>query len=126
MEAKARGLAGLEANITNLPDPTPEPVIGATSCGASSSRSHVQPDLPARPLCHHNGESIKAHLTIVFAALAVTRLVETRTGWTITGSVSRAVSVSLAAGVHIQPHGRTLVSKHPRLLSSAAPPEPDG
>lgn len=29
LEAKARGLAGLEANITNLPDPTPEPVIGA-------------------------------------------------------------------------------------------------
>jgi hypothetical protein len=28
-------------------------------------------------------ESIEAHLTIVFAALAVTRLIENRTGWLI-------------------------------------------
>ena len=38
-------------------------------------------DLPARPIYHHKRESIEAHLTIVFAALAVGRLVEERTGW---------------------------------------------
>jgi hypothetical protein len=32
---------------------------------------------------HHKRESIEAHLTIVFAALAVTKLVEDGTGWTI-------------------------------------------
>ena len=33
-------------------------------------------DLQARPIYHHKRESIEAHLTIVFAALAVTRLIE--------------------------------------------------
>jgi hypothetical protein len=40
-------------------------------------------DLAARPIYHHKRESIDAHLTIVFAALAVSRLVEDRTGWSI-------------------------------------------
>ena len=31
-------------------------------------------DLAARPIYHHKRESIDAHLTIVFAALAVSRL----------------------------------------------------
>ena len=33
-------------------------------------------DLQARPIYHHKRESIEAHLTIVSAALAVTRLIE--------------------------------------------------
>lgn len=37
----------------------------------------------ARPIYHHKRESIEAHLTIVFAALAVTRFVENATGWSI-------------------------------------------
>jgi hypothetical protein len=36
-----------------------------------------------RPIYHHKRESIQAHLSVVFAALAVSRLVETRTGWSI-------------------------------------------
>ena len=40
-------------------------------------------DLAARPIYHHKRESIDAHLTIVFAALAVSRLIEDRTGWSI-------------------------------------------
>ncbi len=40
-------------------------------------------DLQARPIYHHKRESIEAHLSIVFAALAVSRLIEDRTGWTI-------------------------------------------
>jgi hypothetical protein len=40
-------------------------------------------DLAARPIYHHKRESIDAHLTIVFAALAVGRLVENRTDWSI-------------------------------------------
>jgi hypothetical protein len=37
----------------------------------------------ARPSYHHKRESIDAHLTIVFAALAVTILIEARTGRSI-------------------------------------------
>ena len=40
-------------------------------------------DLQTRPIYHHKRESIQAHLTIVFAALAVTRLIEDTTGWSI-------------------------------------------
>jgi len=40
-------------------------------------------DLKARPVYHRKRESIDAHLTIVFAALAVTRFIEHRTGWSI-------------------------------------------
>jgi len=40
-------------------------------------------DLAARPIYHHKRDSSEAHLTIVFAALAVTRLIEHRTGWSI-------------------------------------------
>ena len=40
-------------------------------------------DLAARPIYHHKRESIEAHLTIVFAALAIGRLVEERTDWSI-------------------------------------------
>jgi transposase len=40
-------------------------------------------DLQARPIYHHKRESIEAHLTIVFTALAVSRWIEARTGWSI-------------------------------------------
>lgn len=40
-------------------------------------------DRQARPIYHHKRESIDAHLTIVFAALAVSRWIEARTGWSI-------------------------------------------
>ena len=40
-------------------------------------------DLRARPIYHHKRDSIEAHLTIVFAALAVARWLETSTGVSI-------------------------------------------
>jgi hypothetical protein len=40
-------------------------------------------DLQARPIYHHKRESIEAHLTIVFAALAISRWIEDHTGWSI-------------------------------------------
>ena len=40
-------------------------------------------DLQARPGCHQKCDPIEAHLTIVFAALAVSRWIEDRTGWSI-------------------------------------------
>ena len=43
------------------------------------AKSHLQ----ARPVYHHKRDSIEAHLTIVFAALAVSRWIEARTGWSI-------------------------------------------
>jgi transposase len=40
-------------------------------------------DLQARPIYHHTRESIEAHLTIVFAAPAVTHWIERQTGSSI-------------------------------------------
>jgi hypothetical protein len=43
-------------------------------------------DLQARPIYHRKRDSIEAHLTIVFAALAVSRWIEAQTGWSIRNS----------------------------------------
>ena len=85
LEAKARALAGLKGYVTNIPDPTPEFVIGAYHrlWHIEKSFRMSKHDLRARPIYHHTRESIDAHLTVVFAALAVTRLIEDRTGWSI-------------------------------------------
>ena len=61
-------------------------------------------DLAARPIYHHKRESIEAHLTIVFAALAVSRLVEDRTGWSIKKFVRTARryrTVHIRTGQHL-------------------------
>lgn len=58
-------------------------------------------DLRARPMFHHKRESIEAHLTIEFAALAVARHLQQRTGVSIKKLVTtmrplREVTVSVA------------------------------
>ncbi|MGH9251020.1 MAG: IS1634 family transposase, partial [Acidimicrobiales bacterium] len=106
LEAKARGLAGLKAYITNIDNPTPQFVIGAYHRLFHIEKSFrmSKHDLKARPIYHHKRESIQAHLTIVFAALAVTRLIEDRTGWSIKKFVRttrRYRTVQIRAGQHL-------------------------
>ena len=67
-------------------------------------------DLAARPIYHHKRASIEAHLTIVFAALAVSRLVEDRTGWSIRRFVQTARRYRT---VHIDIAGRPLTAQDP-------------
>ena len=89
LEAKARALAGLKGYVTNLaacPDGTPvtaQFVIDAYHRLFQIEKAFrmSKHDLQARPIYHHKRESIEAHLTIVLAALAVTRWIEDRTGW---------------------------------------------
>ena len=98
LEAKARDLAGLKGYVTNLascPDGTPvtaDFVIG--SChelwNIEKSFRMSKSDLQARPVYHRKRDSIEAHLTIVFAALAVSRWIEARTGWSIRKLVKTA------------------------------------
>jgi Transposase DDE domain len=91
LEQKARDLAGLKGYVTNLaacPDGrpvTPEFVIGSYHelWNIEKSFRMSKHDLRARPAYHRKRHSIEAHLTIVFAALAVTRFIEGRTGWSI-------------------------------------------
>jgi len=92
LETKARALAGLKGYVTNITNPTPEFVIGAYHqlWRIEASFRMSKHDLQARPIYHHKRESIEAHLTIVFAALAVSRFVEDRTGWTIKNFIRTA------------------------------------
>lgn len=60
-------------------------------------------DLQARPIYHRKRDSIEAHLTIVFAALAVSRWIEDRTGWSIKRFVRTARryrTIEVQAGAH--------------------------
>ncbi len=71
-------------------------------------------DLRARPVYHRTRDSIEAHLTVVFAALAVTRFIEHHTGWSIRKFVRTARryrTIQIRAGQHI--------------LTAEDPPPPD-
>ena len=111
LEAKARDLAGLKGYVTNLaacPDGTPvtaDFVIGSYHelWNIEKSFRMSKHDLRARPVYHRKRESIDAHLTIVFAALAVTRFIEGRTGWSIKKFVRTARryrTIQIRAGQH--------------------------
>jgi len=111
LEEKARALAGIKGYITSLaacPDGTrvtPDFVISPRHQLFQIERSFrmSKSDLQARPVYHRKRDSIEAHLTIVFAALAVSRWIENQTGWSIrkfvrTARRARAAS-SLAVSV---------------------------
>jgi hypothetical protein len=118
LEAKARALAGLKGYVTNLaacPDGTPitaEFVIDAYHRLFQIEKSFrmSKHDLQARPIYHHQRDSIDAHLTIVFAALAVSRWIEDRTGWSIKKFVRTARRYRT---IDIQAGGHTITAADP-------------
>jgi transposase len=81
---KARTLAGIKGYVTNLDIPDQEVIayyhqlfqVEATFRMAKS-------DLRARPIYHQNRNAIEAHLTIVLAALAISKNIEQQTGISI-------------------------------------------
>jgi DDE family transposase len=112
LEAKARALAGIKGYITNLaacPDGTPvtaEFVISSYRRLFEIEKSFrmTKSDLQARPVYHHQRDPIEAHLTIVFAALAVSRWIERQTGWSIRKFVKTARryrTIQIQAGDHV-------------------------
>jgi Transposase DDE domain len=111
LEAKARALAGIKGYVTNLracPDGTP--VTAAFVIGSyhqlfqiEKSFRMAKSDLQARPVYHRKRDPIEAHLTIVLAALAVSRWIEARTGWSIRKFVKTArryKTIDIQAGIH--------------------------
>jgi hypothetical protein len=118
LEAKAKALAGLKGYITNLracPDGTlvtAEFVIGAYHQLFQIEKSFrmSKSDLQARPIYHRKRDSIEAHLTIVFAALAVSRWIEERTGWSIRKFVRTARRYRT---IHIQAGPHTITAADP-------------
>jgi hypothetical protein len=84
---RARRLAGVKGYVTSLPK---DVVSGATVISAyhdlfkvEASFRMVKSDLRARPVFHHERDAIEAHLTVVFAALAVARHLQEHTGMSI-------------------------------------------
>jgi hypothetical protein len=85
--ARERALVGLKGYVTNIPAtlmPATE-VIGSYHDLWHVERSFrmTKSDLAARPVFHRLEDSIQAHLTVVFAALAVSREAQNRTGLSI-------------------------------------------
>ena len=106
LEARARALAGIKGYVTNMTNPTPDVVIEAYHqlWHVEKSFRMSKHDLQARPIYHHKLESIDAHLTIVFAALAVSRHIEAETGWSIRRFVRTARryrTVTIRAGTQL-------------------------
>jgi Transposase DDE domain len=98
LEKKARTLAGIKGYKTNLAaTPDGEPVTAEFVISSYHELWNVEKsfrmsksDLQARPVYHRKRDSIDAHLAIVFAALAVSRWIEARTGWSIRKFVKTA------------------------------------
>jgi hypothetical protein len=85
--ARARRLVGLKGYVTNI---SAARMSAAEVIASYHDLWHVEQsfrmsktDLRARPMFHHTRDAIEAHLTIVFAALAVSREAQNRTGLAI-------------------------------------------
>jgi transposase len=105
--AKSRLLAGWRGYTTNLDQPD-EFIIGAYHRLYQVEKSFrmSKHDLQARPFHVWTRQSIEAHLTIVFAALAVGRWIEAATGWSIkkiknTLKDYLTIGIQTKSGIHI-------------------------
>jgi hypothetical protein len=106
--SRRRDNKGYVTKLAACPDGTPvtaEFVIGAYRQLFQIEKSFRMPktDLQARPIYHRRRDSIEAHLTIVFAALAVGRWIEHQTGWPIRKFVKTARRyrvIQIQAGSH--------------------------
>ena len=81
---KAYALVGIKGYVTNLNIP-PQEIIDAYHqlFQVEASFRMAKSDLKARPIFLHKRDTIEAHLTIVFASLAISRRIEKLTGVSI-------------------------------------------
>ncbi|RRC95738.1 IS1634 family transposase [Schaalia canis] len=84
---RAQRLVGLKGYITNIPAHIS---AGSEIIGHYHELWHVEQsfrmskhDLKARPIFHHTKDAIQAHLTVVTAALAISRYLQAATGHSI-------------------------------------------
>lgn len=116
---RARSLAGIKGFVTNI-DATV--MDGAAVVAAYHDLYQVERsfrmtkgDLAARPVFHRLEDSIQAHLTVVFAALAVSREAQARTGTTI-NKILKTLRPLRSATVTI---GTKQVAARPRIPAEA-------
>ncbi|WOQ15451.1 IS1634 family transposase [Raineyella sp. W15-4] len=117
---RARASTGYKGYVTNIGADVmdAEAVVAAYHdlWHVEASFRMTKSDLAARPVFHHKKDSIEAHLTVVFAALAVSRYLQQRTGVSIKRLVQtlrplQTVTITIAG---------EQVTAQPRLSSDAA------
>jgi len=127
---RARQLAGLKGYVTNIPQATMSgaAVIAAYHDPFEVERSFrmAKTDLRARPIFHRTKDSIEAHLTVVFDALAINRHPQAAIGVSIKKTVRtlrplRTVKISLAGHTHHRdPDHQPRRTSDPRQAAPAA------
>lgn len=81
---KAYQLAGIKGYVTDLDLPDQEIISHYQQLwNVEASFRMSKSDLRARPIFHRKRESIESHLTIVLAALAISKIIEKSTGLSI-------------------------------------------
>jgi len=125
---RARQLAGLKGYVTNLPAATMDSaaVIAAYHdlWRVEQSFRMTKSDLRARPVFHHQRDAIEAHLTVVFAALAVALHLQDATDVTIKKLV-RTLRPLRTVTIAIGPHTLTaepLITTEARAILDRLPP----
>jgi hypothetical protein len=97
----------------------------SVSCGIGHGQIVAQlrskSDLQARPAYHRKRDSIKAHLTIVFATLAVNRWIEAQTGRTVREFVK---TTRRYRTIEIQAGRQAITAAGPCPTTSARPSKP--
>jgi Transposase DDE domain len=116
---RARSLAGIKGYVTNI-DPAVmdgPAVVAAYHDLYQVERSFrmTKSDLAARPIFHRLEDSIQAHLTVVFAALAVSRDAQERSGLSI-NKILKILRPLRSATVTI---GTQQVTAQPRISAEA-------
>lgn len=108
--ARARKLVGLKGYVANIPAgmmPAAEVIASYHDLWrVEQSFRMSKTDLRARPMFHHTRDAIEAHLTIVFAALAVVRHLQEATGLSIRKIVQtlrpiQQITVRIAGHEHL-------------------------
>lgn len=116
---RARSLAGIKGFVTNIDAAVMDgpAVVAAYHDLYQVERSFrmTKSDLAARPVFHRLEDSIQAHLTVVFAALAVSREAQARTGVTI-NKILKTLRPLRSATVTI---GTKQVAARPRIPADA-------
>jgi len=108
---RARQLSGLKGYVSNL---DPAALDGAGVIAAyhqlwqvEASFRMTKSDLRARPVFHHEREAIEAHLTVVFASLAISRYLHAQTGISIKKLV-QTLRVARSATINVNGQRITL------------------
>jgi hypothetical protein len=119
---KARALAGVKGYVTNLAVPDEQVIASYHQLWHVEQSFRVsKSDLKARPIFHQKRDTIEVHLTVVFAALAVGKMIESHTGISvkrfvntlrpIRSGIVQSMAKNTLTGAEIPPNVLSLIRK---------------